>query len=89
MIVPQRRGHQGQDLIEHDIQINLPRYLPTGRYPREPPIDEASDLPIEIQADQAIPGPIDFQEDKTKTRPTDPKLSLSRYPNRNPSRSLL
>ena len=81
-IIPQRRGHQDQDqdFTDHNLPINLSRDVPTGRDPREPQINQASDLPIEPPITRVTSRPIDFPEEKSN-------LSLSQYPNQTPSRS--
>ena len=63
-IVTKRQGHQDQSLTKYDLHIELPRDLPTSRDTREPPIDQASDVLIELPISQEIPRPIDFPEDE-------------------------
>ena len=87
LIVPWRQCHRYQALSYHDIMIELPIYLPTGRYSREPPINWASDIPIKLPITWATPIPIKFLEDKTKTILTEPNPYTSRSPNRTTSGS--
>ena len=78
---PKGEATKTKPLLSTIFQINLPRDLPTGQYPRESPIDWSSNLPIELPIAWSIPWPIEFLEDK-------PNLSPTRSPNWNPSRSL-
>ena len=67
------------------FRISLPSNLPTGRDPRVPPINRSPDLSIELPIARVIPGPIEFPDEETKTRPTKPNPSLSRFLVRTPS----
>ena len=50
-IEPQSRGHQYKFLIKQNLPIDIPSNLPTGRYPRGPPIDQASDRTTDLPSD--------------------------------------
>ena len=91
LIVPRRRGQKYQDLTKHNIMIELPRDLPTGRDPREPPIYRASDVPNRNPNCPSNPPTNRFPRRRTKpvsiTVSQSNLQSLSRWISREKSRS--